>query len=125
MNELIDKRTFERLYREKWAGAHWIEDTDNGDDDIVIDAIPASSHISPSTTPTESPTSSRRTTSEEVYVPFTIVNTDDRPRIRAAIPRGLASPKTSSETSPTSQHKPIQRSRRSLKRMYSNLSAQH
>jgi hypothetical protein len=71
MNDLVDKETFERMYKEKWQGAPWLK---NGDGTIVLDTAPATSpEVSlskPSSTassPSSTATPSRRVTLDERY----------------------------------------------------------
>ena len=73
---LVDKGTFQRMYEEKWGGAPWMEESENTDKVIILDHAPASSPClstslgfkSPTTTPSTSATSSRRTTVDAEYL---------------------------------------------------------
>lgn len=68
---LVDKKTFQRMYEDKWGGAPWLDDVES-DKVITIDHAPASSpsssqSYSPSGSTSSSGTSSRRTTLEDEY----------------------------------------------------------
>ena len=70
--DLVDKKTFQRMYETKWSGAPWIEENLGGgrETEIVLDQAPASSPSSsisgtPVSSPESSQTSSRRTTLED------------------------------------------------------------
>jgi hypothetical protein len=63
---LVDKASFERFHENKWSGASFLQRTDG---EIVLDMSPASSPGgTPCSSPARSPASSRRPTSEEMYV---------------------------------------------------------
>lgn len=67
----VDKRTFQRIYEEKWAGAPWMEEYEKNDNDVLfLDNAPATSpassaSASPTSSPSSSPPNSRQSTLED------------------------------------------------------------